>query len=116
MPAAIDAARLAVAHGARRADEVTDALARVIATEPRARLEYAVLCDPSSLEPVERVEQPAQIAVAVWVDGVRLIDNVLIDPSETSPVRLARHESHPVPSHSVSDTPSGGELLLAARD
>ncbi|MBM4247022.1 MAG: hypothetical protein FJ148_25055, partial [Deltaproteobacteria bacterium] len=106
----------AVARGARAAEEVADALARVIATEPRARLEYAALCDPSSLEPVARVDQPTQIAVAVWVDGVRLIDNVLIDPSETSPVRLARHESHPVASHSASDVPSGGELLLAARD
>ena len=116
VPSAIDAARLAVARGARTADEVTDAFARVIASEPRARLEYAVLCDPSSLEPVGRVDKPTQIAVAVWLDGVRLIDNVLIDPSENSPVRLARHESHPVPSHSASDVPSAGELLLAARD
>ena len=115
VPAAIDAARLAVARGARTADEVTDALARVVATEPRARLEYAVLCDPSSLEPVARVDQPTQIAVAVWVDGVRLIDNVLIDPAETNPVRIARHEIVPS-SHSASDVPSGGELLLAARD
>jgi 3-methyl-2-oxobutanoate hydroxymethyltransferase/pantoate--beta-alanine ligase len=117
VPSAIDAARLSVARGARTADEVVGAVARVIATEPRARLEYAVLCNPSSLEPVERVDQPTQIALAVWVDGVRLIDNVLIDPSEQSPVRLARHESHPaLQSSSASDVPSAGELLLAARD
>jgi len=115
VPAAIDAARLAVARGARKADEIVDAFARAIATEPRARLEYAVLCDPGSLEPVERVDGPTQIAVAVWVDGVRLIDNVPIDPSETSPVRLARHESHSS-IHSSSDAPVAAELLLAELD
>jgi hypothetical protein len=89
----------------------------VIASEPRARLEYAVLCNPASLEPALRVDHPTQIAVAVWVDGVRLIDNVLIDPSEQSPVRLARHEIHSSAAHhSASDVPSSGELLLAARD
>lgn len=92
VPAALDAARLAVARGARSADEVAGAVARVIAAEPRARLEYAVLCDPTSLEPVERVDRAAQLAVAVWVDGVRLIDNALVDPSDTSPARIARHE------------------------
>lgn len=115
VPSAIDAARLAVSRGARAVAEVTDAVARVIATEPRARLEYAVLCDPQSLEPVERVDAPAQLALAVWVDGVRLIDNALIDPSETSPVRLARHESHSS-IHSSSDAPVAAELLLAELD
>lgn len=112
VPAAIDAARLAVARGARRADEVRDAFARVVAREPRARLEYAVLCDPTSLEPVERVDGPTQIAVAVWVDGVRLIDNVQLDPSETSPVRIARHDVH----SPTSDTTVPAELLLAELD
>jgi hypothetical protein len=87
----------------------------VIATEPRARLEYAVLCDPASLDPVERVDAPTQIALAVWVDGVRLIDNVLLDPSETSPVRLARHEIHSA-IDSASDAPVAAELLLAELD
>jgi len=115
VPSAIDAARLAVARGARTATEVTEAFARVIAREPRARLEYAVLCDPGSLEPVERVDAPTQIAVAVWVDGVRLIDNVLLDPSETSPARIARHEIHAA-LPSSSDAPVAAELLLAELD
>lgn len=94
VPAALDAARLAVARGARGVEEVAGAVARVVSAEPRARLEYAALVDPVSLEAVERVERPARLAVAVWVDGVRLIDNVLVDPAEQSPARIARHESN----------------------
>ena len=108
VPAAIDAARLALARGVRSADEIADAVARVVATEPRARLEYAVLCDPASLDPVGRVDGPTQVALAIWVDGVRLIDNVLLDPSESNPQRLARHETH-----TAGDVVSAADLLLA---
>lgn len=114
VPAALDAARLAVARGARSAEEIGGAMARLVSGEPRARLEYAVLCDPTSLEPVERVEAAAQLAVAIWVDGVRLIDNVLLDSTETSPARLARlarHESHVTAEGSNEALPV--EFLLA---
>jgi pantoate--beta-alanine ligase len=107
VPAALDAARIAVARGARSGEEVGGAVARVVSAEPRARLEYAMLVDPTSLEAVERVDAPAQLAVAVWVDGVRLIDNVLLDPGDAHPVRIARHEV--VPSHEGQ----GVETLLA---
>jgi 3-methyl-2-oxobutanoate hydroxymethyltransferase len=88
VPAALDAARAAVARGARRAEDVGTAVAARIAAEPRARLEYATICSPASLEPVERVESPVQLAVAVWVNGVRLIDNCTIDPAVAEPERL----------------------------
>jgi pantoate--beta-alanine ligase len=92
VPAALDAARAAVGRGARSDDEVAGVVAHAISSEPRARLEYVVLCDPVSLEPVERVDSPARLAVAVWVDGVRLIDNTLLDPADASPERIARHD------------------------
>lgn len=90
VPAALDEARLAVGRGTRSAAEVAEVVAGVVAREPRARLEYATTCDPGSLEPLERIDGRAQLAVAVWVDGVRLIDNVLLDVTETSPARIAR--------------------------
>ena len=90
VPTALDAARLAVADGAREIAEVHAALAQVLADEPRAKLEYAVICDPDSLEPVGRIDGPVQLVVAVWVDGVRLIDNVRIDPGEVDPPAWSR--------------------------
>jgi pantoate--beta-alanine ligase len=47
----------------------------VIADEPQAKLEYAELRDPTTLAVVEEVTAPALLALAVWVGGVRLIDN-----------------------------------------
>jgi pantoate--beta-alanine ligase len=51
-----------------------------IAAEPRARLEYAELRDPETLEEVADVRMPALLALAVWVGGVRLIDNRVLLP------------------------------------
>lgn len=90
VPTALDAARLAVADGARTAAEIDEAIRRSLASEPAAKLEYARVVDPDSLEAVDFVRGPVQLAVAIWVGGVRLIDNVRIDPAEGSPEPIAR--------------------------
>jgi pantoate--beta-alanine ligase len=84
VPAAIDAAAAALAAGERRAAALVGAATAVLAAEPRARLEYAEIRDPNYLEAVEEVAAPALLALAVWVGGVRLIDNrVLVPRGET---------------------------------
>ncbi len=90
VPRALDAARLAVADGERRAAAVEQAVADALASEPRATLEYARVVDVDSLDALEAFEGPVQLAVAVWIGGVRLIDNVRIDPAEGSPKRLVQ--------------------------
>ncbi len=50
-----------------------------IAREPLARPEYLELCDPESLEAVERVQGKTLLALAVWVGRARLIDNSLLE-------------------------------------
>ena len=44
------------------------------------RLDYAEIVDPRSLEPVSDLGAGALIAVAAWVGGTRLIDNIVITP------------------------------------
>jgi pantoate--beta-alanine ligase len=80
VPRALAAAEAAVAAGERRARVVVDRAVAEIAGEPRARLEYAECRDPSTLEVVEEVAAPALLALAVWVGGVRLIDNRILVP------------------------------------
>ena len=83
VPHALDAAADAVAGGETRAPVVVDRAVRVIAGEPRARLEYAELRDPETLVEVQEVAAPALLALAVWVGGVRLIDNRILTPRGT---------------------------------
>jgi pantoate--beta-alanine ligase len=50
----------------------------IIASEPLAELDYAEVVDPDSLEPVERIEGEALVALAVYVGKTRLIDNSIL--------------------------------------
>ena len=80
IPAALRAACDAVAGGARRAAQVVGAARQVIAGEPLARLEYAEICHPVTLERVDMVSETCVLALAVWFGQVRLIDNVTLIP------------------------------------
>ncbi len=80
VPRALNAAAELVLAGERRAGPVVARATAVIAGERRARLEYAELRDPETLGEVAEVGGPALLAVAVWVGGVRLIDNRLLVP------------------------------------
>jgi pantoate--beta-alanine ligase len=51
-----------------------------ISAEPRARLEYLQIVDPSTLAPVDVVTHPASVVAAVWFGDVRLIDNLPLTP------------------------------------
>src|SRR5262245_14156668 len=83
VPRALEAATNAVAAGQTVATAVLDRVAAVLAAEPQARLEYAELRDPGSLAEVEEVTGPTLLALAVWVGGVRLIDNRILSPRRT---------------------------------
>lgn len=113
VPHALDAARLAVADGARSAAEVEEAVKHSLAAEPGATLEYARVVDVDSLEAVSTIEQPVQLAVAVWLGGVRLIDNVRIDPTEANPEAITNSQdrapaagSHDIPAAAMYAKPA----------
>ena len=83
VPRALAGAAAAVAAGERRPGAIVARATAEIAAEPRARLEHAELCDPQTLEEVAEVAAPTLLAVAVWVGGVRLIDNRLLVPGSS---------------------------------
>ena len=70
---ALEAARSTIVRGAEPARQA--ALA-VIAQEPAVRVEYLEVVDADEMQPVKDVAGPVRIAVAAWVGGTRLIDNV----------------------------------------
>jgi pantoate--beta-alanine ligase len=66
---------------------VSQAMARVIAEEQLAKLDYAACVDPDTLaEPAEQ-GGPVLLAVAAWVGKARLIDNVTVSPAPDSGAR-----------------------------
>jgi pantoate--beta-alanine ligase len=58
-----------------------ESLRRRLGEAPGVHLDYAEICDPATLEPLEGVvEGPAQALVAARVGPARLIDNLRLDP------------------------------------
>ncbi len=79
LSAALDAAEASVAAGEGRVAAVLDAASVVLAHEPLARVEYASLVDPETLAPAASLDEPAVLALAVWIGSTRLIDNRLLE-------------------------------------
>lgn len=67
-----------VRGGEMRSRRLIDAVRAEIEKEPLARLEYARVCHPESLDDVEEIEGEAVLALAVRVGKARLIDNTLL--------------------------------------
>lgn len=67
-----------VKSGERDAHELVIGMARMIQKETSATIDYVGLCHPDSLEPLEKVEGPAVVLLAVRFSGARLIDNLMI--------------------------------------
>ena len=51
----------------------------VFRSQPGVTADYIAVCNPETLADLEAVEARTLIALAVWVDKVRLIDNLYVD-------------------------------------
>lgn len=72
-------ARDMVAAGERRADRLVAEVTHLLSQHRRIRVIYASLVDRCTMEPVrEVIPGKAILAIAAWVDEVRLIDNVVL--------------------------------------
>ncbi len=68
-----------VAHGERRVDRLVAEATHLLAQHRRVRVIYAAIVDRDTMETVREV-RPGQtiLALAAWVDEVRLIDNEIL--------------------------------------
>ncbi|MFZ0537440.1 MAG: pantoate--beta-alanine ligase [Candidatus Sulfotelmatobacter sp.] len=64
--------------GERSAEKLMTAGREEIVGEKAVRLDYFEVVNPESLDPVEKVENGALVAVAAFVGATRLIDNILL--------------------------------------
>ncbi len=67
-----------VQAGERDAQRIRQGVYERIAQEPLARIDYVEVVDAETLEPVERIERPTLVAVAVYFGKARLIDNTVL--------------------------------------
>jgi pantoate--beta-alanine ligase len=73
-------AKSAFKDGERGVNKLADIIRSTIETEPRARLDYVIISDAETLEPLERIdERPTLIAVAAYIGKTRLIDNTILN-------------------------------------
>jgi pantoate--beta-alanine ligase len=75
----LQTAEAAVAAGETQAKRLIADITRVVGTEPQAKLEYAVVADPVSLEPLTRIQGSALIAVGAMISNTSLNDSLLIE-------------------------------------
>jgi pantoate--beta-alanine ligase len=66
------------ATGEADPDKLIDAARQVIASEAAARLDYAEIVDPDTLDPVSDLKRDILVAVACFIGKTRLIDNILL--------------------------------------
>jgi pantoate--beta-alanine ligase len=77
--AALQRAREMVAQGVRSPDRIIAEATHLIGEKRRVRVIYVSIVDPNTLEPVREVlPGRAMLAIAAWVDEIRLIDNTLL--------------------------------------
>ncbi|MBE3589713.1 MAG: pantoate--beta-alanine ligase [Firmicutes bacterium] len=77
---ALSEAAARIRAGERDAGRVRAFLRETISAAPHARLDYAEVVDPDTLEDVDTIQGPVLLAVAAYFGRARLIDNMLVSP------------------------------------
>lgn len=76
----LKAARQKVDAGETDADAIVDDMRRIINDIRPDQIDYISIVDADDMQPVDRIDRPVRIALAVRIGGTRLIDNVLVVP------------------------------------
>lgn len=75
-------------RGETQADSLVGGVRSVLASEPRARVDYAAIVRPDTLEPVTQVTPGCVALVAASVGPARLIDNLILGRAGASDEEL----------------------------
>ncbi len=87
VPRTLQHAAQCLAAGERRGTRLAQILEAFITAEPLARVDYAAVCDPATLQPVEPLPDTVLVALAVYIGATRLIDNAVLTVATGEPQR-----------------------------
>jgi pantoate--beta-alanine ligase len=76
---ALQGANDLIASGKRNVAEIEKAMRLILSDHSIERVDYAVIVDEETLEPLTTIEKTAVILLAAHVGSTRLIDNLLIE-------------------------------------
>lgn len=75
---ALSLAQKLVDDGERDVRPIREAMNKLIAGQPAARVDYIEIVDAVNLEPAEKISGQILVAVAVFIGKARLIDNIIL--------------------------------------
>lgn len=67
-----------VKNGEKRSGKIRQKMMKMIKRETLARLDYIAIADPATLDEVRTIKGPVLIALAVYIEKARLVDNLII--------------------------------------
>lgn len=71
----LNKAKEALSNGETSANKIKEIIINSLSTEPLAKMDYVEVVDSLSLSPVENINAPILVAIAVYIGKTRLIDN-----------------------------------------
>ncbi len=74
----LDLAEQLINSGEKDAVAIRQKMIELISSEPLARIDYVEIVDLKNLDPLEKIEGEALVALAVYIGRTRLIDNLRI--------------------------------------
>jgi len=66
-------------QGERRADKIIQHMTQIIQSVDEARIDYISVADSNTLKELQVIRGSTLISLAVFIEHVRLIDNIMID-------------------------------------
>jgi pantoate--beta-alanine ligase len=78
-------------QGERSSDVLRAEIARLIGSEPLARIDYVAIVDDGTWEEITRIEERVRALVAAHFGDVRLIDNLVL-PTSPGPTNMQNTE------------------------
>ncbi|MCD6192052.1 MAG: pantoate--beta-alanine ligase [Candidatus Aminicenantes bacterium] len=70
------------AAGERNATVIKQAMIDLIQQEPLAKIDYVAIVEMENLGELKEIKEPALVALAVFINRVRLIDNIILSLKE----------------------------------
>lgn len=75
----LEAGKALIGAGETDAQVLRQAITQEIEKEPMAKIDYVDVVDFETITPIEKIEGPVLVAIAVWIGKTRLIDNFIVE-------------------------------------